>query len=534
MIVFGTAVTNAETYDRCAAPGIRRAAEPDSVILAHRTMASLFRNYNVLLDKAAAHDDLEALVLVHQDAEIADADFATKVREAFSDPDVAIVGCAGALGVTGMGWWQGAVTWASVTHHYEEYGGGEFVRQDQTEPIEVDTIDGFLMVLSPWAVRELRFDESLGKLHGYDFDICMQARAAGKKVATAAFRAIHHRSLELINDPQNWIQTYVRLAEKWDGQLPDRGADPRRRALRAEAEAACSKALMVSHQMREQAVKRRLADVERELKRTTDQLKVSRQELEATTEKLRKAETASDHTARKPTPRPAPHPAKLAAIDYGIEKLGIESFASLEVGAQYGQYAFYAIDRPTVQRGTLVDISAWRPRDQLLNVVEQAAERPGMHMLNGSFFDPEAVTEIGQVDAVLLFEVLLRMVKPDWDQVLRMYAPITRCFLIANPQWERGDTTVRLIDLGREQFLEAVPPWPNHTELFDRLHEWHAAQPRLNRDATHVWQWGITDADLRAKMEDLGFELNRERRLTPPPDTNGFVNKTFVFSRSQP
>ena len=41
------------------------------------------------------------------------------------------------------------------------------------------------MVLSPWAVRELRFDESLGKLHGYDFDICMQARAAGKKVVDA-------------------------------------------------------------------------------------------------------------------------------------------------------------------------------------------------------------------------------------------------------------------------------------------------------------------------------------------------------------
>ena len=82
------------------------------------------------------------------------------------------------------------------------------------------------MVLSPWAVRELRFDESLGKLHGYDFDICMQARAAGKKVATATFRAIHHHSLELIQDPETWIQTYIRLAEKWEDQLPDTGAEP--------------------------------------------------------------------------------------------------------------------------------------------------------------------------------------------------------------------------------------------------------------------------------------------------------------------
>ena len=50
-----------------------------------------------------------------------------------------------------------------------------------TAPGEVDSIDGFVMVLSLWAVRNLRFDESLGKLHGYDFDICMQAKAATRR-----------------------------------------------------------------------------------------------------------------------------------------------------------------------------------------------------------------------------------------------------------------------------------------------------------------------------------------------------------------
>jgi GT2 family glycosyltransferase len=76
-------------------------------------------------------------------------------------------------------------------------------------PGEVDSIDGIVIVLSPWAVRELRFDESLGSLHGYDFDICMQARAAGKKVVTADFRAIHHHSLKLVSDPEGWIQTHT-------------------------------------------------------------------------------------------------------------------------------------------------------------------------------------------------------------------------------------------------------------------------------------------------------------------------------------
>ena len=126
MILFGTAVTDLETYDRCAAPGIRLAAEPDSEVVAHQSAGSLFRNYNLLLDQAAAREDLEALVLVHQDAEIVDPDFCAKIRQALSDPEVAIVGCAGAVGVRGIAWWEGAVTWASFSHRYRELGGGEF------------------------------------------------------------------------------------------------------------------------------------------------------------------------------------------------------------------------------------------------------------------------------------------------------------------------------------------------------------------------------------------------------------------------
>ncbi len=94
-------------------------------MLAHQSAGSLFRNYNLLLDLAGDYDELEALALVHQDAEIIDTDFCDKVREALDDPDVAVVGCAGAIGVQGIAWWEGAVTWASFTHRYQEFGGGE-------------------------------------------------------------------------------------------------------------------------------------------------------------------------------------------------------------------------------------------------------------------------------------------------------------------------------------------------------------------------------------------------------------------------
>ncbi len=252
MIAFGCAITEEEIYRRYAEPGIQRAAEPDSVVFARASAGSLFRSYNVLLDEVADRDDLEALVLLHQDAEIVDPDLCRKLREAFADPDVALVGCAGAIGVRGLAWWEGSITWGGFTHRYEEYGGGDIDAMswdpDRLPPFahmgEVEAIDGFVMALSPWAVRELRFDESLGQMHGYDFDFCCQARAAGKKVVTADFRAIHHHSLELIRNAGGFIEAHIKLAEKWGELLTDNGIpgfDWKRRALQAEAEAAAAR-----------------------------------------------------------------------------------------------------------------------------------------------------------------------------------------------------------------------------------------------------------------------------------------------------
>jgi Glycosyltransferase like family len=269
MIVFGSAITDSDAYEQYAKSGIRLASESDSVVLAYPSAGSLFRNYNLLLDKAAEFDDLEALALIHQDTELVDSDFCDKVREALSDPAVAIVGCAGAIGVRGIAWWEGAVTWASFTHRYEELGGGDIEglgwSADETpshaETGEVDSIDGFVMVVSPWAVRELRFDESLGRLHGYDFDFCMQARVAGRKVVTADFRAIHHHSLDLINNRDAWVEAHIRLMEKWDGRLPNARAasdDWRQRALRAEAEAAAAKGDAKSSRLKYEARGREL------------------------------------------------------------------------------------------------------------------------------------------------------------------------------------------------------------------------------------------------------------------------------------
>jgi Glycosyltransferase like family len=247
MIAFGSSITKPDIYRRCAEVGIRRVAEPDSEIYALPSVGSIFQSYNAILDQAAKRDDLEALVLVHQDAEIVTPDFCQHVRRALGDPDVGIVGCVGAIDVRSIAWWEGSVSLASFTHRYAEHGGGEWPAfswdWSEAPPYarigEVDTLDGFLMVLAPWTVRHLRFDESLGQLHGYDFDFCLQVRAAGRKVVTADFRAIHSHALVPFSDPEPWIQAYIKVVDKWEGKIGRVGQFPgswRDRALRAEAE----------------------------------------------------------------------------------------------------------------------------------------------------------------------------------------------------------------------------------------------------------------------------------------------------------
>jgi GT2 family glycosyltransferase len=244
LIAFGCAITDPATYGRYAEPGIRRAAEPDSETFTYLSPDSIFRAYNHFCDEAARLDGLEALVLLHQDAELADRNFCGNAREALRDPEVAILGCAGAVGVRSIAYWEGSVTWASHTHRFEELGSGELPGISWPEEVpsyvrtgEVDSIDGVLIVMSPWAIRNLRFDESLGHLHGYDLDICLQARAAGKKVVTADLRVIHHHRLELVGDREGWIAAHMKIAEKWSDVLDrDFSGDWRPRARRAEAE----------------------------------------------------------------------------------------------------------------------------------------------------------------------------------------------------------------------------------------------------------------------------------------------------------
>jgi hypothetical protein len=276
MIAFATAIREPEAYEEHAGPGIRLAAELDSQVFAFAATGSVCRSSNVILDRLADLDGLEALVLVDEDAEITDPGFCPKVRAALADGDVGLVGCVGATGVEGPAWWEGAVSAGDVVHRYPDYGGGEtaafaWARTIQP-PADVETVAGFLLVLSPWAARSLRFDEALPLAVGFELDFAARLRQAGRKVVTADLHVTYHRPLEFVEDLDLWAEGHIHLAEKWDGRLP--GAPPRpedwkRRARLAEAERDAARARAYSEYSRREA---QLVALEREFEAMTGTL----------------------------------------------------------------------------------------------------------------------------------------------------------------------------------------------------------------------------------------------------------------------
>lgn len=185
MIAFASCVGTPETFLHRAVPGLRRAAEPDSPVAQVSTRTSILEAYNEVLDHFARAADLEALVLLHEDTEILDSGLCARVREVLADPSVAILGPVGARAVTSLAWWE-----AQMKGRVFERRG--VIAHSWHEP-DVDMVDGLLMVLSPWAVRELRFDAArYTGFHAYDVDYCFQARAAGRRVVVADIPVMHH------------------------------------------------------------------------------------------------------------------------------------------------------------------------------------------------------------------------------------------------------------------------------------------------------------------------------------------------------
>jgi hypothetical protein len=129
MIAIGCATTDERAFRAAAAATIESLDEGNSLLLRHHQCESIDGPYNEILAVAGEREDLEAVVLVHQDATIeAESALLSTVRRTFAEDDEVAMVAAIATG----------------------------------EPTEWRDLILAAAVLSPWAARNLRFDPAVG------------------------------------------------------------------------------------------------------------------------------------------------------------------------------------------------------------------------------------------------------------------------------------------------------------------------------------------------------------------------------------
>ena len=139
------------------------------------------------------------------------------------------------------------------------------------------------------------------------------------------------------------------------------------------------------------------------------------------------------------------------------------------------------------------------------------------------------------MDGVFFFDTLLHQMKPDWDEVLGMYAGVAKIFLIFNQQYASFDKTTRLLDLGQDEYFRNIPHSASEGRYETYFRDLDAISPeyqRPYRDIHAIWQWGIVDADLIVRMNELGFKMQFYKNCGPVAHLRNVENHAFVFSRS--
>lgn len=213
---------------------------------------------------------------------------------------------------------------------------------------------------------------------------------------------------------------------------------------------------------------------------------------------------------------------KIDIIDFIFKyDKSITSFADLGgVWDIDGGYTFYILENYNIENAFLLD-------NIISNLtVSKASKNPQLKLLSIDFSSDEAVSKVSNVDVIMLFDVLLHQVNPDWDEILTKYSAITKYFIIVNPQFP-AEKTIRLLDLGKEEYYKQISKHVTYeySLLFtDREEE--------VRDSPNIWQWGIIDADIKILMKKLNFEEIYYKSCYKWGKSK-FISKAFIFRKKE-
>lgn len=220
MFVFGVHIASQETFDRHCLPAIASFGGADATLITSRD-TPIATTYNEMLAASLEMEDVEAVVLLREDVEIADPHFLAKVRDAFArDPRLAVIGPVGGNGSPALRWWQAA-------HALDRTGRAAAVDGGAREPRAVDCVDGLCMILRPHLAARLRFDDvTFTGSSGYDVDYCFRVRDEGFGVGVEPIDVIQHGRAHAGDDDD----PFRSAAAAWQGKrAADLGAATLRR-----------------------------------------------------------------------------------------------------------------------------------------------------------------------------------------------------------------------------------------------------------------------------------------------------------------
>lgn len=177
-IIHGVCVGSWTKFEQYVVPHLE-----DHPCIALENQTSIAHAYNQIID-AAQIEAPDILVLQHDDLEITDPQWVAKLEAVFAEPDVGIVGVAGARDVTGLAWWF----YQTVGHQMTD--GIGFLDFGERSG-DVEALEGSFLALGPWFLQNMRFDEHYPGFHGYD-SIATDVYVSGKRVIVADIDTWHH------------------------------------------------------------------------------------------------------------------------------------------------------------------------------------------------------------------------------------------------------------------------------------------------------------------------------------------------------
>jgi GT2 family glycosyltransferase len=180
---------------------------------------SIFEAYNEGIRKSTK----PYLVFVHDDVEFKSEGWGQKIITHLDKPGTGICGLAGRDYLTKVPSFPSNKLSASNIIQSDKTGikakKHRLIPKDNKEVSrQVVFLDGVLLCMKRELTEKIGFDETIGGFHGYDYDICMQAFAAGYDNYVMYDIMVEHFSRG--NLDKVYLENLIRVFKKWENHLP--------------------------------------------------------------------------------------------------------------------------------------------------------------------------------------------------------------------------------------------------------------------------------------------------------------------------